>query len=225
MDLSSVYKLELDTTGGLPGGEIYAWGGASLIGQRSIGVCGSRNASETGLELAEALGTHAAETGLVVVSGYASGVDQRAHLGALLGGGATIAVLAEGMQHFDVRVALRSHVTNHNFLAVSAYSPDSRWTVGRAMQRNKLILSLVDAMFVVEAGEKGGTLAAGMDALRRGKPLFVLQFKENRPSAAGNTVLIQKGASVIGSRRELKEALRRVLSGDLMATSPARMLV
>jgi len=215
--MKDYYKLPADhpNVGRMRPELTYAWGGAGLLTRTAIGVCGSRRASDLGLEYAYELGKLAAEFELVVVSGYAGGVDQRAHLGALEAGGATIAVLAEGMEHFALRVSLRDHVTASNFLAVSTYDPDAIWTNWRAMQRNKTIISLVDAMFVVEAADKGGTLAAGLDALNLRRPLYVLDFKDDRPTTRGNTLLIQKGARVISNRRQLKDALSRASSGEL----------
>ena len=62
------------------------------------------------------------------------------------------------------------------------------------MDRNKVIMALSCAMIVVEAGEKGGTRAAGEDALRLQIPLFAIDYGFDETIAPGNRVLIEKGA-------------------------------
>jgi DNA processing protein len=193
------------------------WGNPDLLRSKSIGVCGSRHASEAGLKYAHILGHVAADQSLVVVSGYAAGVDEHAHRGALEAGGATIAVLPEGIDHFSIRKSLRPLVTASNFLAVSEFPADAIWKAWRAMERNKTIIAIADAMFVVEAGEKGGTLDAGMEALRAGVPLFVLEFKAERPTTKGNKMLIDRGATAVSSMRALRESMSAIRSGSVQS--------
>ena len=63
----------------------------------SVAVVGSRRATRSGLETAEALGRALSERGACVVSGLAAGVDAAAHEGALAGGGRTVGVLGCGI--------------------------------------------------------------------------------------------------------------------------------
>ena len=64
---------------------------------RSVAVVGARACTPYGAHIAATLGTGLAERGWVVVSGAAHGVDGAAHRGALAAGGATVAVLACGV--------------------------------------------------------------------------------------------------------------------------------
>ena len=61
-----------------------------------VAIVGTREASQYGLRVAKALGRAFAESGAVVVSGLARGIDSAAHEGALEGGGKTVAVLGTG---------------------------------------------------------------------------------------------------------------------------------
>src|SRR5216683_768587 len=70
-------------------------GNGQLLGMRAIGVCGSRDATSQGLNAARACGEEIVRQGLVVVSGYARGVDTEAHSAALDAGGQTAMVLPE----------------------------------------------------------------------------------------------------------------------------------
>lgn len=64
---------------------------------KSVAVVGARACTEYGAHMAATLAGGLAERGWVVVSGGAYGVDGAAHRGALGAGGATVAVLACGV--------------------------------------------------------------------------------------------------------------------------------
>lgn len=73
------------------------------------------------------------------------------------------------------------------------------------MTRNTLIASLVTALVVIEAGDRGETLAAGEAGLRLGRPVIALEFGAGTPP--GNALLIQKGAKPARTPRELNARL------------------
>ena len=124
---------------------------------------------------------------MVVVSGYAKGVDTEAHLSALTAGGSTVAVLAEGIADFRLKQSyggLPDGALNR-LLVISQFPPRQRWTAGAAMTRNQVIVGLGDAVVVVEAGAGGGTLRAGETALQTGKQLWVLGPPARTPLETG----------------------------------------
>ena len=129
-------------------------GNLALLEQPALGFCGSRKATEKGLEAAADCAAQAAEIGIVVVSGYAAGVDASAHFQALANGGSTIIVLPEGISFFRVRAELKPVWSWGNVLVISQFQDDERWQSFRAMARNKVIIGLSDAMIVIEAGDR-----------------------------------------------------------------------
>jgi DNA processing protein len=177
-------------------------GRIGLVNDLGIGVCGSRNASAEGLRAAHACGEDAVKAGAMVVSGYAKGVDTEAHLAALKSGGNTVAVLAEGIDHFRVKNQYLEFedAANSRMLVLSQFPPAQPWTVGAAMTRNQVVVGISAALIVIEAGETGGTLKAGETALRGGRPVFVLQ---TGPHSVGNEQLLAAGAHVIDNRAQL----------------------
>jgi DNA processing protein len=188
---------------------LYHRGPIELLDRPSIGVCGSRNAGAAGLRAARACGEDAAAVGVVVVSGYAKGVDTEAHIAALGAGGGTVAVLAEGILGFRLKPAYRdlpNQALEQQLLVVSQFPPQQRWTAGAAMTRNQVIVGLGDAVVAVEAGETGGTLQAGKTTLHSGKRLWVLGFPGEDPP--GTQALIAAGGSRVGSRVALAAKLR-----------------
>jgi DNA processing protein len=192
---------------------LFCQGDGGLLAMRSIGICGSRDASCQGLSAARACGEEMARCGLVVVSGYARGVDTEAHAAALDAGGRTIMVLAEGIARFKVKrwLASRSH-DPVQIAVVSQFPPSQTWTAGGAMSRNDVIIGLSLGLIVIEARETGGTLAAGLRALDEQRPVLALEFRQDMPR--GNKILLDHGAVPVRSRSQLRERLQQLLAGN-----------
>jgi DNA processing protein len=169
-------------------------GNLSLLYMPKVGICGSRKASEKGLWITHDCASQLSERGICIVSGYAGGVDMAAHKAALQNGGSTIVVLPEGIDSFRVKEEILDVWDWERVLVVSEFMPHEGWQASRAMRRNNTIIALSDAMFVVEAGDSGGSLDAGMKTINMGKSLFVPIFSQLPDSAKGNPVLLAKGA-------------------------------
>ncbi len=180
---------------------LYVRGNLDVLDEPAVGIAGSRNASDDGLESAARFGSMAAEMDRVVVTGIAKGVDAAAHRGALMRHGRTVAVLAEGILRFR-----RNGVAD---AVVSQFYPSHPWQVSRAMARNQVVCGLSDALIVVEAGDKGGTLDAGNKCRKQGKLLLVFEAPGRERQAPGNRTLVQKGGIPFRSDSELRDRLSR----------------
>jgi DNA processing protein len=186
---------------------LFCLGNLAVLSGDGIGMCGARNASAAGLEAARTCGVEVAALGMNVISGYARGVDTETHLGALGAGGRTIIVLAEGITRFRrKKVFGDSDFDPNQVVVVSQFAPGQVWTVGNAMTRNTVIAGLARALVVVEAGETGGTLNAGLRALQMKRPVLALNFTTGTP--LGNQALFDQGARAVSNRRELRTALQ-----------------
>lgn len=191
---------------------LYLLGNIDLLGKRAIGICGSRNASDSALTWAHRFGYEAAKCGLVVVSGYARGVDREAHRGALEAGGSTIAVLPEGIRRFRLIPELRNVVDlEKNFLVISMFEPDDRWQVWRAMARNRVIVGLSAGLFVIEAGETGGTIEAAREAIRQRKRLWAIAYADDSIGRKGNRLLIGESAIPLKGTADFRQALDQAM--------------
>ena len=181
---------------------LFCLGVADLLTASGIGMCGSRNASDEGLRAAAVCGEVATQEGLTVISGYARGVDTATHVSALSSGGSTVIVLPEGISHFRVKRGPVADVWDpERALVVSQFSPSRPWSAGSAMARNNVIIGLSLALIVIEASDTGGTLAAGMRALKLNRRVLAMEFPEN-PS--GNAELIRRGAIPVPNRSKLR---------------------
>ena len=72
-------------------------GRIELVSRPSLAMVGARNASATGLLMAERLSADLGRAGFIIVSGLARGIDTKAHIAALPTG--TVAVFAGGLDH------------------------------------------------------------------------------------------------------------------------------
>lgn len=195
---------------------LFVQGACELLATSGIGVCGSRNAAELSLRAARACSQTIAQYRLSLVSGYARGVDMVSHQGVLAHGGNTVIVLPEGIERFHIRRGEFADAWDPSrVVVVSQFSPNQSWNAGAAMARNAVISGLSRALVVVEAGDTGGTLAAGLHALEREQPVLVLQLDEVPP---GNRILLDKGAIPVRSRQELAQRL-----ADLPAAGSAQL--
>ncbi len=200
---------------------LYFAGNLALLSQAGVGVCGSRKSSEKGIETVRDCAEQIAKRGGPVVSGNAAGIDVAAHRAALEAGGNTILVLPEGIHHFRVRKDLRDVWDWSRALVVSQFEPDAPWSVFRAMDRNRLIIALSRAMIVVEAGESGGTVSAGLSTLKAGKPLYVAVYENMPEKAPGNERLLQLGGKRVFKGRSSGRAKIAELLTDISVLSVA----
>jgi DNA protecting protein DprA len=189
---------------------LFFHGNESVLERTTVAFAGSRKSSEKGLQITRDSAAALAQSRINVLSGYAQGVDMAAHGSAMRAGGVTTAVLAEGILHFKRKAELAELITDENFLVVSEFPPRLRWIARNAMQRNRTICGLANALIVVEAGETGGTLAAGETALDLRLPVFAVKYETPPESAKGNPKLIGRGAIPIGRDPEGKPNLERV---------------
>jgi len=125
----------------------------------SVAVVGSRAASVYGVETARAIARHLALSRVPVVSGGALGIDVVAHDAALRAGGATVAVLACGVDRVypEKNRALLAHLAAE-YAVVSEQPPGSGPTQLRFLARNRLIAALTRGTVLVEAALRSGAL-------------------------------------------------------------------
>jgi predicted Rossmann fold nucleotide-binding protein DprA/Smf involved in DNA uptake len=159
------------------------------------------------------LATLLAEEGWVVVGGLDSGVERATFDGALsAAGGQTVAVLPMGISAFPGPVAAEQG----GALLVSPFHPDAKLNEAQALARNKLIVGLAEALFVVAAGETGATREAADEALRLGKAVYVWDVDPAvEPTATGHQALIEAGALPITGLPDILDALEAVVTTAL----------
>ncbi len=173
---------------------LYGCGDHDDLDRGGLAVVGSRNVDDSLIAYAEGVGRLAAEARRTLVSGGARGIDQAAMRGALDAGGAVACVLADGLERAATRREHRDAVTAGRLVLICPYDPAAGFLVGHAMQRNKLIYALSDAVLVVSAEfEKGGTWAGAVEQLDRHRFVSVY-VRTTGEMGKGLDALLKRGA-------------------------------
>lgn len=155
----------------------------------SVAVVGSRKASQAGLRAARELGRGLAQAGVAVLSGLARGIDAAAHQGALEAG-PTWGVLGSGL--------LRPYPPEHRPLmtrmaasggVLTCFPPEAEPLAWHFPRRNVLLAAWSQAVVVVEAQARSGSLVTARLALDHGKDLYA------RPGSPGCDALLEEGAA------------------------------
>ncbi|GAN68033.1 DNA-processing protein DprA [Acetobacter orleanensis] len=170
-------------------------GDVAALSTPGIGLIGARNASSSGLRLAESLATELVEAGLSVVSGLARGIDSAAHKGALHRHGLTVAAIAGGLDkpyppqntHLQAEIAEKGAVVTEAPLGTA---PLNR----HFPRRNRLIAGLTLGCVVVEAAPKSGTLITARLVGEYGRELFAVPGSPLDPRCRGSNDLLRNGA-------------------------------
>ncbi len=184
---------------------LYGLGDCSVINDElSIGIVGTRNASNYGIETAQKLSYRLAEAGATVVSGGALGIDSEAHAGAMLAKGRTFAFLGCGLSYDYLKenAALRRAITRYGAL-FSEYQPFSAPSRSSFPIRNRLISGVTLGVVVIEAGVKSGSLITADRALEQGKDVFAVPGDIVRSSFDGTNHLIKNGAKPVFSADDI----------------------
>ncbi|MEV5175261.1 DNA-processing protein DprA [Streptomyces flaveolus] len=185
---------------------------------RSVAVVGARACTEYGAHAAATLASGLAERGWVVVSGGAYGIDGAAHRGALATHGATVAVLACGVDQPYPRghTALITRIAEQG-LVVGELPPGDHPTPSRFILRNRVIAALTRGTVVVEAACRSGSLATARAAQRLGRFTMGIPGPVTSALSAGVHELLRGEATLVTDAMEVIE-----LVGDMGELAPAR---
>ncbi|MZF88920.1 DNA-processing protein DprA [Streptomyces sp. SID5643] len=192
--------------------------GLRMWALRSVAVVGARACTEYGAHMAATLAAGLAEQGWVVVSGGAYGVDGAAHRGALGAGGATVAVLACGVDRPYPRghTRLISRIAEQG-LVIGELPPGDHPTPSRFILRNRVIAALTRGTVVVEAAHRSGSLVTARAAQRLGRHTMGVPGPATSGLSAGVHDLLRGEAVLVTDVADVVE-----LVGDMGELAPDR---
>jgi DNA processing protein len=196
-------------------------GRSGSLAKPMIAIVGSRNASGAGRKLAERLAFDLAQSGFVVVSGLARGIDAAAHRVTVATG--TVAVLAGGHdsiyppEHADLLEAIVERGA-----AVSEMPLDWEPRGRDFPRRNRLISGLAVGVVVVEAAQRSGSLITARLALEQGREVFAVPGSPLDPRAEGTNALLKQGATLVTTAADVVDVVGPILgrSGPTGLTEP-----
>ncbi len=190
----------------------------------AVTIVGSRRVTTRGRDVSRTLGRKLAEAGSVVVSGLALGTDGQAHRGALEAGGDTIAVLGAGADVSYPRTHTRLHqVMAERGLLVTEFAPGTKAAPYHFPRRNRVLAALgVDAVVVVEAGERSGSLITVDHALDLGRDVWAVPGPIDGSACAGSNRLLADGARALVSIGDFVGTVVEPMRGESHASSCAK---
>lgn len=195
-------------------------GDISMLCRDGIAIVGARNASTNGRNFARRLAEDLGESGLVIISGLARGIDAAAHTGALEH--ATVAVLGGGVdvQYPRENAALHDAIAGKGLLVSEVpcgIQPQAR----HFPRRNRIISGLSLGVIVVEAALRSGSLITARLAGEQGRDVFAVPGSPLDPRCKGTNDLIRKGALLTETAEDVLTELAPV-RGRATTRSPAQ---
>jgi DNA processing protein len=168
-------------------------------------IVGARRPTPYGEAVAERLAADLAGSGVVVISGLAIGVDAAAHEGALLGEGATVAVLGTGVDvvYPAANTRLAARILEAGGALVSQFPDGTPPQRSHFPRRNWTMAELSDLVVVVEAGEGSGALITAEAALSLNKPVMAVPGSVFSPLSVGCHQLLRDGAGLVQNARDV----------------------
>ena len=166
---------------------LYYKGDISLIYNTSIAIIGSRNITAEDEIITKEVAKKVSVQGITVVSGLALGTDANAHIGSYNEKGKTIAVLPSGL-NIIIPISnkkIADNILKNGGLLLSEYSVDTVPTKYTFVKRDRIQSALSDAVIVIKADEKSGTMNAVKTAQSCNK--YVAQYITNTNRVILNT--------------------------------------
>ncbi|MCB9993974.1 MAG: DNA-protecting protein DprA [Hyphomicrobiaceae bacterium] len=175
--------------------------------QPAIAIVGARNASAAGKKLTAQLAADLGAAGYLVVSGLARGIDAAAHDASLKTG--TVAILAGGLDHVypEENKPLARKIVDNGGAILTEMPLGSEPRAQDFPRRNRLVSGMAEAVIVVEAAKRSGSLITARLALEQNREIFAVPGSPLDPRAGGTNHLIQQGATLITSAQDVLDAL------------------
>ena len=193
---------------------LYAAGALPPEGQPAVALIGARDCTEYGRYMAGQFGAALAGAGVQVISGMARGIDGIGQESALREGGYSMGVLGCGV---DICYPRENGELYEALLAgggvCSEYPPGVEPRALFFPPRNRIISGLADAVMVIEARERSGTLITVDMALEQGREVYALPGRATDPLSGGCNRLIRQGAGLVSPPEELLRELPGVKKG------------
>lgn len=180
-------------------------------GRMSVAVIGARDCSEYGRYVAEQLGKYLGGRGIQVISGMARGIDGISQTAAMEAGGISFGVLGSGVDvcYPAQNKGLYEKLAEQGGI-LSAYGPGTLPKPQNFPPRNRIVSGLADAVVVIEARERSGTLITVDMALEQGREIYVVPGRITDRLSDGCNRLLAQGASVFLSPDQFAQEMEEL---------------
>ena len=190
---------------------LYVRGALPPSGTKFLAVVGSRALSPYGREVCEKLLKGLAGYPVSIVSGLALGADAVAHEAALDAGLHTIAVLGSGISDRAIspraNFPLATRILASGGALLSENPPDYSPFPSDFPKRNRIVAGIADAILIIEAGERSGTLITARLASEYNRDLMCVPHRITDPGGYGAHLFIRLGAALVSEPGHILEML------------------
>ncbi|MBC7690480.1 MAG: DNA-protecting protein DprA [Methylotenera sp.] len=162
--------------------------------ERGLAIVGTRHPQGRSLQHLQQTIQRLAGSGLVIVSGFARGIDAAAHESALQARLPTIGILGSGFDHPypEENSELRKAILESGGLLLSEYLPDVPPQAAHFLNRNRLIAAWASAVWIVEASYRSGALNTARWARDFHRTCFTTPCFPGDGVLAGNQILLDR---------------------------------
>lgn len=178
----------------------------------SVAIIGARNCSEYGRRMAQYFGRELAMAGVQIISGMARGIDGISQMAALEMDGYSLGVLGCGVDIcYPAENRALYEVLRKQGGICSEYPPGTEPRNNLFPPRNRIISGLSDAVLVIEAKSRSGTLITVDMALEQGREVYALPGRVTDALSEGCNHLIHQGANIAFSAEDM---IRSLMGGE-----------
>lgn len=188
---------------------LYGEGCRAVLTSPMLAMVGTRKPSSTGRRLARRFSRALGQAGMTICSGLALGIDRESHLGALQGGGRTVAVLGSGLERIypSRNRALLADMLSAEGAVISEFPLTAEPLPWRFPQRNRIVTGLSLGVLVVEAARRSGSLISARCATEQGREVFTVPGTPDNPQARGCHALLRDGAILVETAEDIMAEL------------------
>ncbi|HPS21597.1 MAG TPA: DNA-processing protein DprA [Candidatus Paceibacterota bacterium] len=174
-------------------------------------IVGSRKFTSYGKEACEKIIAGLKGYPIVIVSGFAMGIDSIAHKKALQVGLKTLVFPGSGLSKNAIypktNLKLMDEILENYGCFISEFEPDFKATLWSFPQRNRLMAGISKAVLIIEAEEKSGTLITARLATDYNRDVMTIPGSIFSQNSKGTNSLLKLGAIPITSSEDVLENL------------------
>ncbi|MBQ6727868.1 MAG: DNA-processing protein DprA [Clostridia bacterium] len=182
---------------------LYARGNTELLNGEIFGIVGSRKSLPLSLSIAKDFATELVNSGFILATGTAEGVDAEV-IKAALNSGRIIAVSAGGLDNVypAMNAGLIEEVAKRG-LVISEHREDVKPLPYFFPVRNRIIAGLSTGVLVVSGKMQSGTMHTAEYCVDYGRDLFAVPYSIGIESGTGANALIKRGAYLADSPKDI----------------------
>jgi DNA processing protein len=189
---------------------LFYQGDITLLSNKNLlTVVGSRNYTRYSELVLDEILTPVVQSGLVVVSGLALGIDMLSHKIAVDNYQRTIGVIGSGLDDAHLyptsNLVLKNKIVENGGLVVSEYPIGFEASKYSFPRRNRILAALSPVTWVVEASRDSGSLITAKEANLLGKKVTTTIVSLFQDQFAGNLSLLRADAKLVTCSHDILE--------------------